>query len=66
MGFPMLTCRNVGNLNRLREAVAGLGLQNLSMVGILSQPGLFFQTDIFADTYRRVLNRYHGEARKAA
>jgi protoporphyrinogen oxidase len=66
MGFPMLTCRNVGNMSRLREAVAGLGLRNLSMYGILSQPGLFFQTDIFADTYRRVLNRYHGEARKAA
>jgi protoporphyrinogen oxidase len=65
-GFPMLTCRNVGNLNRLRETIAGFGMENLSLYGILAQPNLFFQTDIFADTYRRVLSRYHENARKAA
>ncbi len=66
MGFPMLSCRNVANMNRLRDAVAALGLANLSMFGILSQPGLFFQTDIFADTYRRIMDRQHAASKKAA
>jgi protoporphyrinogen oxidase len=66
MGFPMLSCRNVANMNRLRDAIAAQALANLSMYGILSQPGLFFQTDIFADTYRRIMERQHATFKKVA
>ena len=56
-GFPMLSQRNVQQMNQLREAVQGVGLHNLEVLGILAKPGLFFESDVLVDTMQ-VLKKY--------
>lgn len=56
-GFPMLSQRNVQQMNQLREAVQGVGLHNLEVLGVLAKPGLFFESDVLVDTMQ-VLKKY--------
>ncbi|SRR5579884_326579 len=53
-GFPMLTCRNITIIDRLREAIYHEGLDNLLTAGVLSEPDLFYQTDVLADLYKKI------------
>lgn len=53
-GFPMPSCNAVRVMNQLRTAIAERDLRNLTTMGVLSEPGLFFQRDVLADTYRKV------------
>jgi protoporphyrinogen oxidase len=51
-GFPMPSLRNVASTGAIREAIDALALRNFRALGILSAPGLFFQKDVLAHTYR--------------
>jgi phytoene dehydrogenase-like protein len=53
-GFPMLTRRNVEGLEEIRSRLRATGVENLTLTGIMSEPGLFFQSDVLADTFRKV------------
>ena len=59
-GFPLLTQNNVHVNNDLRENISQLNIRNLTNVGILSEEGLFFESDVIQDTYfkmREVIKR---------
>jgi len=51
-GFPMPSLRNSASTNAIRDEIRALGLRNFHALGILSTPGLFFQKDVLAHTYR--------------
>jgi hypothetical protein len=53
-GFPMPSLKNTKSLARVRELVAGQGLSNLTALGVLSEPGLFFQRDVLRRTWERL------------
>lgn len=57
-GFPMLTTRNVRALDELRGRIREAA-ENVTLLGILSRTGLFLQTDILADTWRRLAEGAH-------
>ena len=54
-GFPRLSCRNVRALERIRTEIDQHEIKNLTTLGILSRPGLFFQTDVLIDAYRQIM-----------
>jgi len=51
-GFPMLSQRNVQQMNRLRDSIDKCNVQNLQTLGILAKPGLFFESDVMVDTMK--------------
>lgn len=53
-GFPMPSVRNTSSLAQVRDRIAQRGLANLQPLGILSEPGLFFQKDVLRRTYERI------------
>lgn len=50
-GFPMPTVKNIRSIGTLRQRVGGRELKNLIVLGILSEPKLFFQRDVLAHTF---------------
>lgn len=50
-GFPMPTTVNFTGLAALRDRVRAVGVRNLVPLGILSEPGVFFQRDVLAQTW---------------
>jgi protoporphyrinogen oxidase len=57
-GFPLPSVTNMQSLDAIRHDLQALGLRNLTALGILSEPGLFFQLDVVADVFRKVTSRY--------
>lgn len=57
-GFPLPSSKNVFALNQIRDRIKNLKLENCKAMGILSEPNLFFQTDVLRDTYLKLKN--HG------
>lgn len=53
-GFPSLTVKNMERFNQIRSAIASLKIQNLYLCGALSEPDVYFQSDILSDTYKKV------------
>jgi protoporphyrinogen oxidase len=53
-GFPMPSVRNTDSLAQVRDRIAQCGLSNLHSLGILSEPGVFFQRDVLRRTYERI------------
>jgi len=53
-GFPLPTRKNIANIDKQRDAIASLGLKNLTQIGILSEKNLFFQTDVLIDLYHKL------------
>jgi protoporphyrinogen oxidase len=56
-GFPTLTTKNMKALAFIRNQIRRLEISNLVFTGILAEPGLFFQTDVLADLYHKILPR---------
>jgi protoporphyrinogen oxidase len=54
-GFPLPSVANMELLEASRQAIAALQLANLRLFGVLSKPGLFFQTDVVRDVYQSLL-----------
>lgn len=55
-GYPLLTCRNVSNLNSLRDSISNINLTNLAILGSMAKNNLFYQTDILADAYQTIMS----------
>lgn len=53
-GFPLLTQNNINITNRLREKIKKLNLSNLISIGILSEEGLFFESQVIKDSYLKI------------
>ena len=53
-GFPLPSARNAALTDALRDVVTALGLGNLVTAGVLASPGVFFQTDVSADLWRKL------------
>jgi phytoene dehydrogenase-like protein len=58
-GFPMPSVRNFEALADIRARLQALELGNLTRLGILADDNVFFQRDVLAQTYRKIL----GEAK---
>ncbi|UTJ06370.1 NAD(P)-binding protein [Arcobacter roscoffensis] len=53
-GFPLLTKDNIETMDRVRESILNRNIKNLTLLGILSQKDLFFESDIKKDLYLKV------------
>jgi hypothetical protein len=53
-GFPNPSQKKTRGLERVRELVAARSLANLTALGVLSEPGLFFQRDVLRRTWERL------------
>jgi protoporphyrinogen oxidase len=53
-GHPLPTRRNIAGMGALRDSIRALGLENLTLAGILSEPRLFFQTDVLVDLHQKL------------
>jgi protoporphyrinogen oxidase len=53
-GFPLLTQNNISVVNDLRDKIDKLQISNLTNIGILSEEGLFFESDVVKDTYKKI------------
>ena len=53
-GFPLLTENNVFVTNDLRNKIHKFKIDNLTNIGILSEEGLFFESDVIKDTYFKI------------
>lgn len=53
-GFPLLSQNNVEITNDLRQRVDELNIANLMSIGILSEEGLFFESDVVKDVYNKI------------
>lgn len=53
-GFPKPTLKNMALQTACRDSVQSLNLENLEVHGVLSKPGLFFQTDVIRDVYEKL------------
>ena len=53
-GFPLLTQNNVFVTNDLRNNIDKLKIDNLTNIGILSEEGLFFESDVIKDAYFKI------------
>lgn len=53
-GFPMPSVNNIFALRSIRNAIHGMKLSNLDLVGILAEDNLFFQTDVLRDVYKKI------------
>lgn len=53
-GFPLLTKNNVDIMDETRESINNLKLKNLSLLGILANKDLFFESDVKKDLFNKV------------
>ena len=58
-GFPMPSCRNFDALNRIRENIHDMKIENLVLLGVLSEENVFFQRDVLAQTYTKLSPAEH-------
>ena len=58
-GFPLPSLTNMRSLDVIRNDIKALEIRNLTMLSVLSEPGLFFQTDVVADVFRKVMAGQH-------
>lgn len=54
-GFPMPTVNNIHNVRAIRTRIREMALDNVQLVGVLAEDNLFFQTDVLADAYHKVI-----------
>lgn len=54
-GFPLPSIANMELIEKSRESIEALNLDNLKLMGVLSKPGLFFQTDVLRDVYKTLV-----------
>ncbi|OZA42173.1 MAG: hypothetical protein B7X83_00085 [Polynucleobacter sp. 17-46-58] len=56
-GFPMPSIKNFKALSDIRAKIAGVKLANLTLLGILSEENVFFQRDVLAQTWSKVMQQ---------
>jgi len=53
-GFPLLSKDNIETMDKVRDSILDKNIKNLTLLGILSQKDLFFESDIKKDLYLKV------------
>lgn len=56
-GFPMPSVKNFKALSDMRERIAAVKLSNLTLLGILSEENVFFQRDVLAQTWNKLMQQ---------
>jgi phytoene dehydrogenase-like protein len=56
-GFPMPTVNNFKALSGMRARINGMELSNLTLLGILSEENVFFQRDVLAQTWNKLMSQ---------
>jgi phytoene dehydrogenase-like protein len=56
-GFPMPSVNNFNALSDLRARIAATKLANLTLLGILSEENVFFQRDVLAQTWNKLVKQ---------
>jgi hypothetical protein len=56
-GFPMPSVNNFKALSDIRTRIAATQLANLTLLGILSEENVFFQRDVLAQTWNRLMKQ---------
>ena len=56
-GFPMPSVNNSNALSDLRARIAATKLVNLTLLGILSEENVFFQRDVLAQTWNKLVKQ---------
>lgn len=61
-GFPMPSVNNFKALSDMRKRIAAAKLANLTLLGILSEENVFFQRDVLAQTWNKLMQqeRFNG------
>jgi phytoene dehydrogenase-like protein len=54
-GFPMPSVNNFKALSDIRAKIAAVKLTNLTLLGILSEENVFFQRDVLAQTWNKLI-----------
>jgi len=54
-GFPLLTSNNIAIFDDIREQVKMKKIKNLTLLGVLSNKDLFFESDIKKDLYNKTM-----------
>lgn len=55
-GFPMPTVNNFKALSDMRARINGMEISNLTLLGILSEENIFFQRDVLAQTWNKLMS----------
>lgn len=56
-GFPMPSVKNFKALSDIRGRIAATKLANLTLLGILSEENVFFQRDVLAQTWSKLMEQ---------
>ena len=56
-GFPMPSVNNFNSLSDMRKRVGLMNLSNLTLLGILSDENIFFQRDVLAQTWLKIMQQ---------
>ena len=56
-GFPMPSVQNFRALSDIRERIDAAKLSNLTLLGILSEENVFFQRDVLAQTWEKLMQK---------
>lgn len=56
-GFPMPSVNNFKALSDMRARIAATKLANLTLLGILSEENVFFQRDVLAQTWNKLMQQ---------
>lgn len=56
-GFPMPSVNNFNALSDMRGRIAAAKLANLTLLGILSEENVFFQRDVLAQTWNKLVKQ---------
>jgi len=56
-GIPLLTAANMSSMADLHAAIESANHPNLDVLGLMSHRGIFFQRDVLADVWRRVMEQ---------
>lgn len=56
-GFPMPSLNNFKHLSDIRSKIAATKINNLILLGILSDENIFFQRDVLAQVWNKVMNQ---------
>lgn len=58
-GFPLLSVNNIESADIIREKIEEKNIANLTLIGVLSQKDLFFESEIQKDLFNKIKGLYN-------